>query len=270
MTPTTDARIWALAFITLAASGHGAAAQQVTGAGSTLAAPIYAKWGEAARPATGVELNYQPIGSGAGLNQVVNRTVDFGASDAPVDPTKLASAHLLQFPTVMGAVVMIVNIPGIKPGELKLTGDVVSQIYLGHVTKWNDPKIAELNQGVKLPSVAIAPIYRADASGTSFVFTSYLGALAPDWKSQVGVGTSVKWPVGNGAKGSDGVAAYCQAGPRRHRLHRIRLCGGQPPHTNATAQSRWQVRRADHGGVLGRSRQRRLDPRAGFCSEPGG
>jgi phosphate transport system substrate-binding protein len=203
----TRAWFWAIAMTALAAGGHAADAQSITGAGSTLAAPIYAKWGEAAKQATGVVLNYQPIGSGAGLNQVVNRTVDFGASDAPIDPAKLSSAHLLQFPTVMGAVVMIVNIPGIKPGELKLSGDVLADIYLGHITKWNDPKITELNPGIKLPRLAIAPVYRADASGTSYVFTSYLGTVAPDWKSQVGVGTSVRWPVGNGAKGSDGVAA---------------------------------------------------------------
>jgi len=199
-----------LAVVTaLAAAGLGCAAhaQSITGAGSTLAAPIYAKWGEAAKQAVGVELNYQAIGSGAGLNQVVNRTVDFGASDAPVPAAKLQSAHLVQFPTVMGAVVMIVNLPGVKPGTLKLTGQVVADAYLGNITKWNDPKIQALNPGVKLPRLAIAPIYRADASGTSFVFTSYLAAVDPAWKSQVGVSTSVRWPVGNGAKGSDGVSA---------------------------------------------------------------
>ena len=183
-----------------------AQAQQITGAGSTFAAPIYAKWGEAAKAALGIELNYQAIGSGGGLNQVVNRTVDFGASDAPVAPTKLQSSHLLQFPTVMGAVVPIVNIPGVSQDELKLTGETLADIYAGTISKWNDPKLEALNQGVKLPNLAIAPVYRADASGTSFVWTSYLSAASPSWKSSVGASTSVSWPAGAGAKGNDGVA----------------------------------------------------------------
>jgi len=183
-----------------------AAAQQITGAGATFPAPVYTKWGEAAKSAIGVELNYQAIGSGGGQNQIMNRTVDFGASDAPVDAAKLASNNLVQFPMVMGAVVPIVNLPGIEADQLKLTGDVLADIYEGKITKWNDPKIEALNQGLKLPSIAIAPVYRADASGTSYVFTSYLSAVSPSWKSSVGASTSVKWPVGNGARGNDGVA----------------------------------------------------------------
>jgi phosphate transport system substrate-binding protein len=184
-----------------------AQAQQITGAGATFPAPVYSAWGEAAKAGAGIELNYQAIGSGGGQNQILNRTVDFGASDAPMAPDKLASGNLLQFPTVMGAVVPIVNVPGIKPGELKLTGEVLADIYLGKISKWNDAKIAGLNAGVALPSLAIAPVYRADGSGTTFVFTSYLSAAAPDWKDKVGANTSVKWVVGNGAKGNDGVAA---------------------------------------------------------------
>ncbi len=183
-----------------------ALAQQITGAGGTFPAPVYAKWGEAAKAAIGIELNYQAIGSGGGQNQIINRTVDFGASDAPMDDAKLEQNKIVQIPTVMGAVVPIVNLPGIATDELKLTGELLADIYAGKITKWNDPKIAELNGEAKLPNVAIAPVYRADASGTSFVFTSYLSAVSPAWKSSVGANTSVKWPAGAGAKGNDGVA----------------------------------------------------------------
>ncbi len=189
------------------ASLSTAHAQQITGAGGTFPAPVYAKWGEAAKSAIGIELNYQAIGSGGGQNQITNRTVDFGASDAPMDPDKLKTADLLQFPTVMGAVVVIVNIPEVTTDQLKLTGDVLADIYDGKITKWNDPKVTALNNGVTLPNLAIAPVYRAEASGTSFVFTSYLSAVSPGWKSSVGANTSVKWPAGAGAKGNDGVAA---------------------------------------------------------------
>ena len=184
-----------------------ARADDITGAGATFPAPVYSAWGEAAKSAIGIALNYQAIGSGAGQNQILNRTVDFGASDAPMAPEKLDSGKLLQFPTVMGAVVPIVNIPGVKPGELKLTGELLAQIYAGAITKWNDPKMVELNNGLALPATAIAPVYRADGSGTTFVFTSYLSAVDADWKAKVGANTSVKWPAGNGAKGNDGVAA---------------------------------------------------------------
>jgi phosphate transport system substrate-binding protein len=184
-----------------------AMAQQITGAGSTFGAPIYGKWAEAASGPTGIKLNYQGVGSGAGINQINNRTVDFGASDMPVAASDLAAHKLMQFPTVIGGVVVIVNIPGVEPDKLKLTGELLADIYLGKISKWNDPKLVELNQGIKLPNLAIAPVYRADGSGTTFVFTDYLSMLSPDWKSQVGASTSVKWPAGNGAKGSDGVSA---------------------------------------------------------------
>jgi phosphate transport system substrate-binding protein len=184
-----------------------AQAQQITGAGATFPAPVYTKWGEAAKSAVGIELNYQAIGSGGGQNQILNRTVDFGASDAPIDPAKLQSGDLLQFPTVMGAVVVIVNLPDIKENQLKLTGPVLADIFAGKITKWNDPKLAELNAGLKLPNLAIAPVHRADGSGTTYVFTSYLSAVSPEWKSAVGANTSVNWPAGAGAKGNDGVAA---------------------------------------------------------------
>jgi phosphate transport system substrate-binding protein len=193
--------------IAVAGFSLSAQAQQITGAGATFPAPVYGKWGEAAKAAIGIELNYQAIGSGGGQNQIINRTVDFGASDAPVDGPKLEQNHLLQFPTVMGAVVPIVNLPGIAADKVKLTGDILADIYLGKITKWNDPKLVELNRGLTLPNLPIAPAYRADGSGTTFVFTSYLSAVSPDWKAQVGAATSVKWVAGNGAKGNDGVAA---------------------------------------------------------------
>ncbi len=181
-------------------------AQQITGAGATFPAPVYLKWGDLAKGAIGIELNYQAIGSGAGQNQILNRTVDFGASDAPMAPEKLQRGNLLQFPTVIGAVVPIVNLPGVKPNQMKLTGELLADIYLGRIRRWNDPKLVEMNHGLKLPSSLIAPVYRADGSGTTFVFTSYLHAAAPDWPATK-VGTSVKWEAGNGAKGNDGVAA---------------------------------------------------------------
>jgi phosphate transport system substrate-binding protein len=185
---------------------HAQAEIQITGAGSTFAAPIYAKWGDASSATTSIKLNYQAIGSGAGINQINNRTVDFGASDMPVKADQLAAHKLMQFPTVIGGIDIIVNIPGIKANELKLTGPVLADIYLGNITKWNDKAIVALNPGLKLPRSAIAPVHRADGSGTTFVFTDYLGTQSADWKSKVGSSTSVAWPVGTGAKGSDGVA----------------------------------------------------------------
>ena len=182
------------------------AAQQITGAGATFPNPIYQKWGEAAQQPTGLQLNYQSVGSGAGQNQILNRTVDFGASDAPMDPAKLEQNRLLQFPTVMGSLVAIVNVPGVEEGKMKLTGDILADIYLGKITKWNDPRIVEHNKGLPLPNLAIAPVYRADGSGTTYVWVSYLAAVSPDWKTKVGVGTSVKWPAGTGARGNEGVA----------------------------------------------------------------
>ncbi len=184
----------------------GAQGAQITGAGATFPAPVYAKWGEAAKAGAGIQLNYQAIGSGGGQNQIFNRTVDFGASDAPVTADKLAEQQLLQFPSVMGANVAIVNIPGIGDDELKLTGELLADIYLGKITKWNDPRLVAINAGLTLPNLAIAPAYRADGSGTTYIWTSYLSAVSPEWKEKVGAGTSVKWPTGSGARGNDGVA----------------------------------------------------------------
>nr|WP_294518723.1 phosphate ABC transporter substrate-binding protein PstS [uncultured Rhodopila sp.] len=185
----------------LAALPSGAQAQQqITGAGATLPAPLYDAWGHAAESAIGVRLNYQAFSSGTGATQVLNRTVDFGASDEPIPAAQLQSGHLLQFPTVITAVVMIVNIPGLQANQLKLTGEIIAGIYLGKIAWWNDPRVAELNRDLKLPALAIVPIFRAGTSGTNFVFTSYLSESDPAWRQHVGTGTSVHWPAGAGAR----------------------------------------------------------------------
>ncbi len=183
-----------------------AAAQQITGAGATFPNPVYQKWAEGAQQSIGIQLNYQSIGSGGGQTQIKNRTVDFGASDAPVPAAALKESNLLQFPSVMGAVVAIVNIPGVTDNQMKLSGALLADIYLGKITKWNDPKLAELNAGAELPNLAIAPVYRADGSGTTSIWTSYLSAVDPEFKAKVGVGTSVRFPAGTGARGNEGVA----------------------------------------------------------------
>jgi phosphate transport system substrate-binding protein len=198
--------IGALVGLALAAAGP-AGAQQITGAGATFPAPLYFKWAEAARDAIGVQVNYQSVGSGAGQAQIRNRTVDFGASDAPMSEEVLQQNNLMQFPTVMGSLVAIVNIPGVADNQLRVTGDILADIYLGKITRWNDPRLVSLNADVSLPSLAIAPVYRADGSGTTFVWVSYLSAVSEEWRQRVGVATSVRWPVGTGARGNEGVAA---------------------------------------------------------------
>ena len=180
---------------------------QITGAGATFPSPLYQKWSEAGKAATGIALNYQSVGSGAGQAQIRNRTVDFGASDAPMSTELLQKEGLMQFPATMGSLVAIVNLPGIADNQLKLTGDILADIYLGKITKWNDARIVDLNKGTDLPNLAIAPVYRADGSGTTYVWVSYLAAVSEEWKSKVGVATSVKWPSGNGARGNEGVAS---------------------------------------------------------------
>ncbi len=182
----------------------GVFAADINGAGASFPAPAYQAWGAAYKAKTGTGVNYQSIGSGGGQNQIINRTVDFGASDAPMADDKLATNNLLQFPTVIGSVVAIVNVDGVE--GLTLSGPVIADIYQGKITKWNDAKIAELNKGKKLPDAAIVPVYRSDSSGTSYVFTSYLASASADWKSNVGAATSVQWPTGAGAKGNEGVA----------------------------------------------------------------
>ena len=190
-----------------------ASAQQITGAGASFPAPLYAKWADAYNKASGVRLNYQSVGSGAGLKQIRGKTVDFGASDMPLTDEDLAKDGLVQFPTVIGGVVPVINVAGIRAGQLKLTGAVLGDIYLGKVSKWNDPAIAALNAGLKLPDAQIAVVRRADGSGTSFIFTNYLSKVNAEWKSKVGEGTAVNWPTGTGGKGNEGVAAFVQRLP---------------------------------------------------------
>jgi len=190
---------------TLAVSTAHAA--DMTGAGATFPAPVYSKWAESYKAATGNGLNYQPIGSGGGIKQIKAKTVDFGASDMPLKAEELDADGLVQFPTVMGGVVPVFNLEGIQAGQLKLTGDVLAGIYLGKITKWNAAEIAALNPGVKLPGDEITVVHRADGSGTSFLFTDYLSKTNAEFKTTVGAGTAVKWPAGMGGKGNEGVAA---------------------------------------------------------------
>ncbi len=188
-------------------------AQDVTGAGATFPAPVYAKWADAYNTATGARINYQSFGSGAGIRQIKAKTVDFGASDMPLTDEDLAKDGLLQFPTVIGGVVPVVNIKGIAPGQIKLTGQVLGDIYMGKITKWNDAALTALNPGVPLPDADISVVRRADGSGTSFIFTNYLSKVNAEWKAKVGEGTAVNWPVGAGGKGNEGVAAFVQRLP---------------------------------------------------------
>ncbi|HEV2555889.1 MAG TPA: phosphate ABC transporter substrate-binding protein PstS [Bosea sp. (in: a-proteobacteria)] len=195
-----------LAAATIGLSGVAQAAD-ITGAGATFPFPIYSKWAEAYKKETNIGLNYQSIGSGGGIRQIKAKTVAFGATDAPLKGDDLKKDGLIQFPTVMGGVVPAINIAGIDARQLKLTGPLVAEIYMGTVKKWNDPKIVALNPGLKLPDANITPVYRSDGSGTTFVFTDYLSKVSADWKSKVGANTSVQWAVGIGGKGNEGVSA---------------------------------------------------------------
>src|SRR5687767_10700670 len=203
----------AFAALTLAVAATGTWAQDVTGAGATFPAPLYAKWADAYNKATGARINYQSVGSGAGLKQIRSKTVDFGASDMPLKDDVLAKDGLVQFPTVIGGVVPVVNIKGIAPGQIKLTGQVLGDIYLGKITKWNDAALTALNPGVPLPDAAISVVRRADGSGTSFIFTNYLSKTNPEWQAKVGEGTAVNWPTGAGGKGNEGVSTFVQRLP---------------------------------------------------------
>jgi phosphate transport system substrate-binding protein len=196
----------ALATAALAFSSLAANAADISGAGATFPYPIYAKWADTYKKETGIGLNYQSIGSGGGIKQIKAKTVTFGATDAPLSGKELDESGLAQFPMVMGAIVPVVNLDGVKPGDLVLDGDIVAKIYLGQIKKWDDPAIAKLNPNTKLPSQAIVPVRRSDGSGTTYNFAYYLAEVNPDWKSKVGVSTAVQWPVGIGAKGNEGVA----------------------------------------------------------------
>ena len=195
----------AAAFLTV--SAHAA---DITGAGATFPYPIYAKWADAYKKETGIGLNYQSIGSGGGIKQIKAKTVDFGASDAPLTPEELDKDGLMQFPAIIGGVVPVLNVEGLAPGQLRLSGKVLAEIFLGKITSWNDAAIAGLNPGLKLPARKITVVRRADGSGTTFLFTDYLSRVSKEWSKQVGTGKAVAWPTGVGGKGNEGVAAYVQ------------------------------------------------------------
>ena len=201
---------FAVALVPLPFSAPASAADPVTitGAGSSWIYPLLTKWAAAYEKETGARINYQSIGSGGGIAQIKAGTVDFGATDMPLPSDELERAGLIQFPTAIGGVDLVINLEGVKPGELVLDGQVVGDIFLGKITKWNDPAIAALNPGVKLPATDITVVHRSDGSGTTFTFCDYLSKVNPEWKEKVGVGTSVNWPAGVGGKGNEGVAAY--------------------------------------------------------------
>ncbi len=201
-------RVLVAGVVAAGAFSQAMAQQEATGAGASFPAPLYSKWAADYNKATNIKINYQSVGSGAGLRQIEAKTVDFGASDAPLKDEDLAKKGLVQFPTVIGGVVPVVNIKGINPGQMRLSGAVLGDIYLGKITKWNDAAIKALNPSLALPDAAIAPVRRADGSGTSFIFTNYLSKVNAEWKSKVGEGTAVNWPTGAGGKGNEGVAAF--------------------------------------------------------------
>ncbi len=205
-------RFIAPALLALGLCSGAAVAADITGAGATFPYPIYAKWAEAYKAKSGTGMNYQSIGSGGGIKQITAKTVDFGASDMPLKPEELDKSGLIQFPTVMGGVVPVVNLDGIAAGEMKLTGKLLADIYLGKIKKWNDPALAELNKGLKLPATDITVVNRSDGSGTTFIFTNYLSKVSPEWKDKVGSSTAVSWPAptATGGKGNEGVASFVQ------------------------------------------------------------
>lgn len=238
----------AIMMIAAATAPVGVRASDITGAGATFPFPIYAKWAEAYKAKTGVGMNYQSIGSGGGIAQIKAKTIDFGASDMPLEADDLQRAGLVQFPAIVGGVVPVINVAGIAPGGLKLTGTLLADIYLGKIKRWNDKAIASLNGGVALPDEAIAVVRRADGSGTTFIWTDYLSKVSPEWKSNVGASTAVAWPEGVGGKGNEGVAAYVQrikgaigyveyAYAKRNRMPYVLVQNreGQYPKPDATA-----------------------------------
>ncbi len=208
-------KLFGIASLALALAGafSTVAAQEVTGAGATFPAPLYAKWAAEYNKATGARINYQSVGSGAGLRQIRGKTVDFGASDMPLKDDELQKDGLVQFPTVIGGLVPAFNVAGIEARQIRFSGPLLADIYLGKITKWNDPALTALNPGVKLPDAAIAVVRRADGSGTTFIWTNYLSKVSPEWKSKVGEGTAVNWPTGAGGKGNEGVSAFVQRLP---------------------------------------------------------
>jgi phosphate transport system substrate-binding protein len=200
----------AVAGALLVAQAGAVSAVDITGAGATFPYPIYAKWADAYKKASGIGLNYQSIGSGGGIKQITARTVAFGASDMPMKPEELEKNGLMQFPAIVGGDVMVYNLKGVGSGAISLTGPLIADIYLGKIKMWNDPALAKANPGVNLPNQAISVVHRSDGSGTTFIFVSYLSKVSPEWKTRVGEGTSVAWPTGVGGKGNEGVSSYVQ------------------------------------------------------------
>lgn len=201
-------KLLALSAILLSSVFSQAHAADITGAGSTFVYPLIAKWADAYKKETGSSINYQSIGSGGGIKQIQSKTVDFGATDMPLKPEDLEKDGLTQFPIVNGAITPVINVPGIEAGKLKLTGGLLADIFMGKIKKWNDAGLAAANPGVKLPDQAISVVHRSDGSGTSFIWTNYLSKVSPEWKEKVGEGSAVKWPVGVGGKGNEGVASF--------------------------------------------------------------
>ncbi len=213
-----SARFWAIfaaagTGLVLAGAVHAGGVKYITGAGSTFAYPLYSAWADQYARSHRIELNYQSIGSGGGIQQIKAGTVDFGASDAPLKMRDLKKFGLVQFPTAMGGVIPAVNIRGVKPGSLVLSGPVLAGIFIGRITRWNNPEIQKLNPNLQLPNQRITVVHRSDGSGTTFIFTNYLAKVSPEWKSKVGFAKAVAWPVGIGGKGNEGVAAYIQRIP---------------------------------------------------------
>ena len=204
---------WLALSLVAASLSMTAQSAEVTGAGASFPAPIYAKWADAYQKANGNKINYQSIGSGGGIKQITAKTVDFGASDMPLKAEALEKDGLVQFPAVIGGVVPVVNLADVKPGQLKLTGALLADIYLGKIVKWNDKALVEANPGLKLPDQDIGVVRRADGSGTTFIFSNYLSKVSDEWKQKVGEGTAVQWPVGLGGKGNEGVSAFVQRLP---------------------------------------------------------
>ena len=198
----------ALAATLLASTSAVQAADTISGAGSTFAAPLYAKWAEGWKATTSNALNYQGIGSGGGIKQIEAKTVDFAGSDKPLTQDVLNQYGLYQFPTAIGGVVPMINIPGVSPGKLHLSGEVLALIFMGKITTWNDPRITSINPGLALPGLPITVVHRSDGSGTTFIFTTYLSQVSPEWKSALGASDAVQWPTGLGGKGNDGVSAF--------------------------------------------------------------
>lgn len=203
-------KLFATAVLATSAMASSVMAADITGAGATFPYPIYSKWAQAYKNVSGNNMNYQSIGSGGGIKQIKAKTVDFGASDMPLKADELKASGLVQFPAIIGGVVPVVNVEGVQPGQLKMTGKVLADIYLGKIKQWNAPEIAAINPGLSLPATAITVVHRADGSGTSFLWTDYLSKTSAEFKSKVGSGTAVKWPTGVGGKGNEGVAANVQ------------------------------------------------------------